>query len=180
MAPINSASLHIYPISSGHLDVIEWPSARCHVAVRNLRTVRVVCREYYSVWNYDVCQFSNPTIIHLTTMVQRGDLENFIMSSPHDYTPTALAYLLLPRLLFWRQVSSWCIKTGGLAAFTVDLLVYPLDTLKTRFQSRGFKSPYYDKVKNAVNKAVLFRGFYQGVESVILVTLPSCESPFTN
>ncbi|OBT67892.1 hypothetical protein VE03_02471 [Pseudogymnoascus sp. 23342-1-I1] len=68
---------------------------------------------------------------------------------------------------------------GGIAAFTIDLLVYPLDTLKTRFQSRDYKRLYYDPAKNAVNKAVLFRGLYQGVGSVILVTLPSSGIFFT-
>ncbi|OBT79193.1 hypothetical protein VF21_01757 [Pseudogymnoascus sp. 05NY08] len=68
---------------------------------------------------------------------------------------------------------------GGLAAFTIDLLVYPLDTLKTRFQSRDYKRLYYDPARNAVNKAVLFRGLYQGVGSVILVTLPSSGIFFT-
>ncbi|OBT47868.1 hypothetical protein VE00_01499 [Pseudogymnoascus sp. WSF 3629] len=68
---------------------------------------------------------------------------------------------------------------GGLAAFTIDLLVYPLDTLKTRFQSRDYKRLYYDPAKNAVNKAILFRGLYQGVGSVILVTLPSSGIFFT-
>ncbi|KFY67608.1 hypothetical protein V496_01499 [Pseudogymnoascus sp. VKM F-4515 (FW-2607)] len=68
---------------------------------------------------------------------------------------------------------------GGIAAFTIDLLVYPLDTLKTRFQSRDYKRLYYDPAKNAVNKAVLFRGLYQGLGSVILVTLPSSGIFFT-
>jgi solute carrier family 25 S-adenosylmethionine transporter 26 len=66
------------------------------------------------------------------------------------------------------------LQAGGIAAFSVDLLVYPLDTLKTRFQSRDYKKLYYDRAKNAVNRAVLFRGLYQGVGSVILVTIPSC------
>ncbi|ELR01745.1 hypothetical protein VC83_00974 [Pseudogymnoascus destructans] len=68
---------------------------------------------------------------------------------------------------------------GGIAAFTIDLLAYPLDTLKTRFQSKDYKRIYYDPAKNAVNKAVLFRGLYQGVGSVILVTLPSSGIFFT-
>ncbi|OBT59533.1 hypothetical protein VE04_00129 [Pseudogymnoascus sp. 24MN13] len=71
------------------------------------------------------------------------------------------------------------VEAGGIAAFTIDLLVYPLDTLKTRFQSRDYKRLYYDPAKNAVNKAVLFRGLYQGVGSVILVTLPSSGIFFT-
>jgi solute carrier family 25 (mitochondrial S-adenosylmethionine transporter), member 26 len=66
-------------------------------------------------------------------------------------------------------------QAGAFAAFTVDLLVYPLDTLKTRFQSPDYKRLYYDASKNSVNKRLLFRGLYQGVGSVILITIPSCK-----
>jgi len=66
-------------------------------------------------------------------------------------------------------------QAGALAAFTVDLLVYPLDTLKTRFQSPDYKKIYFDASKKAINRKVLFRGLYQGVGSVILITIPSCK-----
>jgi solute carrier family 25 S-adenosylmethionine transporter 26 len=69
------------------------------------------------------------------------------------------------------------MQAGAFAAFTVDLLVYPLDTLKTRFQSPDYNRLYLDKATNAVNKQVLFRGLYQGVGSVIIATLPSCNNP---
>ncbi|KEQ90777.1 hypothetical protein AUEXF2481DRAFT_70936 [Aureobasidium subglaciale EXF-2481] len=68
---------------------------------------------------------------------------------------------------------------GAFAAFTVDLFVYPLDTLKTRFQSPDYNRLYLDKATNAVNKQVLFRGLYQGVGSVIIATLPSSGAFFT-
>ncbi|KAE9376750.1 mitochondrial carrier [Stipitochalara longipes BDJ] len=71
------------------------------------------------------------------------------------------------------------LLAGAFAAFTVDLLVYPLDTLKTRFQSPDYKKVYYDASKNAVNKRLLFRGLYQGVGSVILITIPSAGAFFT-
>ncbi|KAN0117208.1 mitochondrial carrier [Hyaloscypha variabilis] len=71
------------------------------------------------------------------------------------------------------------LLAGGFAAFTVDLLVYPLDTLKTRFQSPDYKKIYYDASKNAVKKRLLFRGLYQGVGSVILITIPSSGAFFT-
>jgi len=57
--------------------------------------------------------------------------------------------------------------------------VYPLDTLKTRFQSPDYKKIYYDASKNAINRRVLFRGLYQGVGSVILITIPSSGAFFT-
>jgi solute carrier family 25 S-adenosylmethionine transporter 26 len=54
--------------------------------------------------------------------------------------------------------------------------VYPLDTLKTRIQSPDYQKLYYDAAKNAINRKELFRGLYQGVGSVILITIPSCKS----
>lgn len=63
---------------------------------------------------------------------------------------------------------------GACAAFTVDLLVYPLDTLKTRIQSPEYKKLYLNHATGTVKKTALFRGLYQGVGSVIIATLPSC------
>lgn len=61
------------------------------------------------------------------------------------------------------------LLAGGIAAFSVDLLIYPLDTLKTRIQATPQKlSP------------ALFRGLYQGVGSVIIATLPACTSPYAS
>lgn len=67
---------------------------------------------------------------------------------------------------------------GAFAAFTVDLIVYPLDTLKTRLQSPGYKRLYTHGPNNAVDRA-LFRGVYQGVGSAIVATLPSSGAFFT-
>lgn len=67
---------------------------------------------------------------------------------------------------------------GAAAAFTVDLLVYPLDTIKTRLQSPDYKKVYGNGQNGAVNRA-LFRGVYQGVGSVIIATLPSSGAFFT-
>lgn len=67
-------------------------------------------------------------------------------------------------------------QAGATAAFTVDLLVYPLDTLKTRWQSPDYTRRFIDSSANAVNKRALFRGLYQGLGSVIIATLPSCTS----
>ncbi|CAD0107183.1 unnamed protein product [Aureobasidium uvarum] len=77
------------------------------------------------------------------------------------------------------NTSTDILVAGAFAAFTVDLLVYPLDTLKTRFQSPEYNRLYLDKATNAVNKQVLFRGLYQGVGSVIIATLPSSGAFFT-
>lgn len=57
-------------------------------------------------------------------------------------------------------------KAGAAAAFTVDVLIYPLDTLKTRYQSQDF-------IKSPVSKPLALRGLYQGIGSVILATLPA-------
>lgn len=68
-------------------------------------------------------------------------------------------------------------KAGAVAAFTVDLLVYPLDTLKTRLQSPDYKKRFTNGAANTLNKAAMFRGLYQGLGSVIIATLPSCIYP---
>lgn len=68
------------------------------------------------------------------------------------------------------------MQAGAAAAFTVDLLVYPLDTLKTRIQSPDFKKIFVDGATDRIKKPTLFRGLYQGVGSVIIATLPSCKS----
>ncbi|KAI9797622.1 MAG: hypothetical protein M1833_005405 [Piccolia ochrophora] len=70
------------------------------------------------------------------------------------------------------------LLAGALAAFTVDLLVYPLDTLKTRIQSPDYRKIYTTST-GAVSKRLLFKGLYQGVGSVIIATLPSSGAFFT-
>lgn len=67
-------------------------------------------------------------------------------------------------------------KAGAFAAFSVDLLVYPLDTIKTRIQSPDYKKLYTENGR--VHKG-LFRGLYQGIGSIILVTLPASGAFFT-
>ncbi|KAI8660451.1 hypothetical protein NCS57_01022500 [Fusarium keratoplasticum] len=59
---------------------------------------------------------------------------------------------------------------GAIAAFTVDLLVYPLDTLKTRYQSQDYIQTY---AASSAKKAPVWRGLYQGIGSVVLATLPA-------
>ncbi|KAI5843234.1 mitochondrial carrier protein-like protein [Tricharina praecox] len=59
------------------------------------------------------------------------------------------------------------LLSGAFAAFTVDLLVYPLDTIKTRLQSPAHRH------------LPLFGGLYQGLGPVILATLPSSAVFFT-
>lgn len=57
------------------------------------------------------------------------------------------------------------------------MLVYPLDTLKTRLQSQDYEKLYKDA--NGATKRSLFRGLYQGVGSIILITIPSSGAFFT-
>ncbi|KAL1898123.1 hypothetical protein Sste5346_003525 [Sporothrix stenoceras] len=82
---------------------------------------------------------------------------------------------------------------GAFAAFTVDLLVYPLDTIKTRMQSRDYIKTYAEAsstsskpiatakaLKRAtVPSAYALRGLYQGIGTVILATLPASAVFFT-
>lgn len=67
---------------------------------------------------------------------------------------------------------------GAFAAFTVDLIVYPLDTIKTRLQSPDYTKLYRNAHNTAFNPA-MFRGVYQGIGSVIIATLPSSGAFFT-
>jgi len=75
-----------------------------------------------------------------------------------------------------KNVDIWI--AGACAAFTVDLIVYPLDTIKTRLQSPDYKKLYTTGPNHGVNRA-MFRGVYQGVGSVIIATLPSSGAFFT-
>lgn len=86
--------------------------------------------------------------------------------------PSIPLHLLLPTELN---------EAGAFAAFTIDLLVYPLDTIKTRIQSPDYKRLYTNPSTGTVNRA-LFRGLYQGIGSVIIATVPSCiiQTPFLN
>ena len=70
--------------------------------------------------------------------------------------------------------TSILFQAGAFAAFSVDLLVYPLDTLKTRIQSPDYRRLYTNEATGAVRKGALFRGLYQGITSVVIATLPSC------
>ncbi|KAL4914173.1 mitochondrial carrier domain-containing protein [Aspergillus aurantiobrunneus] len=67
--------------------------------------------------------------------------------------------------------------SGAIAVVTVDFLVYPFDTLKTRIQSPAYSTVYKDASTNTIKKNILFRGLYQGVFSVVLSTIPSCTHP---
>ncbi|TKA28744.1 hypothetical protein B0A50_03072 [Salinomyces thailandicus] len=75
-----------------------------------------------------------------------------------------------------KNVDIWI--AGAFAAFSVDLIVYPLDTIKTRLQSPNYKSLYVNGANNSINRS-MFRGVYQGVGSVIIATLPSSGAFFT-
>ncbi|KAI1326498.1 mitochondrial carrier domain-containing protein [Xylariaceae sp. FL0255] len=86
---------------------------------------------------------------------------------------------------------------GATAAFTVDLLIYPLDTLKTRYQSQDFLRSYSQSpsssttssskpitsAASAISKAKrnpqLFKGLYQGIGIVVIATLPAAGTFFT-
>ncbi|KAF7564119.1 hypothetical protein G7046_g66 [Stylonectria norvegica] len=59
---------------------------------------------------------------------------------------------------------------GAMAAFTVDVLIYPLDTIKTRYQSQDYLQTF---ASTASKKTPVYRGLYQGIGSVVLATLPA-------
>lgn len=62
----------------------------------------------------------------------------------------------------------------------MDLIIYPLDTLKTRQQSRDFLKTFADpSAKTKLPSRQLFRGLYQGIGIVIVATLPAAGTFFT-
>lgn len=70
------------------------------------------------------------------------------------------------------------LQAGAAAAFTVDMLIFPLDTLKTRYQSQDYIKTY----STSQSKPLALRGLYQGIGSAVLATLPagtlqSCSTP---
>ncbi|WPG99734.1 Hypothetical protein R9X50_00255300 [Acrodontium crateriforme] len=75
-----------------------------------------------------------------------------------------------------RNTDIWI--AGAFAAFTVDAIIYPLDTIKTRWQSPDYHRLYTNAAGNGVKRS-MFKGVYQGVGSVILATLPSSGAFFT-
>ncbi|KAF1915221.1 mitochondrial carrier protein-like protein [Ampelomyces quisqualis] len=76
------------------------------------------------------------------------------------------------------NTNSDILIAGAIAAFTVDLLVYPLDTIKTRIQSPDY-ARFYTNPSTGKPNAALFRGVYQGITSVVIATLPSSGAFFT-
>lgn len=65
-------------------------------------------------------------------------------------------------------------QAGAAAAFTIDLLIYPLDTIKTRYQSQDYLKTFAKQgAAKQASSSVYFRGLYQGVGSVIVATLPA-------
>lgn len=54
------------------------------------------------------------------------------------------------------------------------MLIYPLDTLKTRQQSQDFVKTFADPVaKTHLPSRQLFKGLYQGIGIVVVATLPA-------
>ncbi|KAI1365543.1 mitochondrial carrier domain-containing protein [Xylaria arbuscula] len=69
---------------------------------------------------------------------------------------------------------------GATAAFVVDMMVYPLDTLKTRQQSQDFLKTFVDpSSKTRLPSRELFRGLYQGIGIIVVATLPAAGTFFT-
>lgn len=64
-----------------------------------------------------------------------------------------------------------CLQAGAFAGISVNLLTFPLDTLKTRLQSPSFRN-LHGNATNLANRA-LWRKPYQGVGTVMLVAVPS-------
>ncbi|KPI45637.1 S-adenosylmethionine mitochondrial carrier protein [Cyphellophora attinorum] len=68
-------------------------------------------------------------------------------------------------------------EAGAFAGFSINLLVFPLDTLKTRVQSPAYREVFRSTA--AISNRSLFRGLYQGVGTVALIAVPSSGVFFT-
>ncbi|KAL9933151.1 hypothetical protein V8E36_007869 [Tilletia maclaganii] len=64
------------------------------------------------------------------------------------------------------------VVAGTIAALTVDILIYPLDTLKSRLQDPQ-RNVHFPDGKG------MTRGLYQGIGPVLLVSLPAAGAFFT-
>ncbi|KAL7276403.1 hypothetical protein RUND412_000608 [Rhizina undulata] len=62
---------------------------------------------------------------------------------------------------------------GPLAGAAVVVLFYPLDTIKTRLQSPGFRHLLAAAGRGSARRKLMFKGLYQGVGPLFLVTLPA-------
>lgn len=69
------------------------------------------------------------------------------------------------------------IQAGAFAGISVNILIFPLDTLKTRLQSPSFQQTY--RSSTAIASRALWRNLYQGVGTVLLVSVPSSGVFFT-
>jgi solute carrier family 25 (mitochondrial S-adenosylmethionine transporter), member 26 len=67
------------------------------------------------------------------------------------------------------------LQAGAVAAFTVDVLVYPLDTIKTRYQSQASFNVKQQLACAGRAPYTAVKGLYQGIGSVVLATLPAGE-----
>ena len=80
------------------------------------------------------------------------------------------------------------LVAGGAAGLSVDISMFPLDTIKTRLQSsqgffkaggfRGIYSGLPSTVVGSVPTAALFFCSYEGVKGVLSPRLPEAYSPF--
>lgn len=112
----------------------------------------------------------NPQIEeHISTATSPKPHCNGHRQRRHKYAGAAGRYMRIA-VLVCRSLTSDHLKAGAAAAFAVDALVYPLDTIKTRYQSQQYltRSRAATKVPGS-----LFRGVYQGIGSVVVATLPA-------
>lgn len=83
------------------------------------------------------------------------------MSAEHEPPSFVQALCVSVMLARFDAQRLTCFKAGGMAGTSVDILFFPLDTLKTRMQApQGFV------------KAGGFHGVYKGLGSVVVGSAP--------
>ena len=73
----------------------------------------------------------------------------------HNISSLTFEYLRMKSLLYL------IVQAGGCAGLSVDMILYPLDTVKTRLQSEP-----------GLFRSGGFRGVYQGIGSVSIASVP--------
>lgn len=95
-------------------------------------------------------------------------------------TVTALSIFLVSLLRFSIATESRLIiskQASTVASLSLDCLLHPLDTIKTRIQSREYVGAFRgSKTNSLLSDRRILRGLYQGLGPVLVTSFPSGKS----